>query len=127
MGEVKKVSRFVRPEVVRLPLSGGDWVEVARELTVGEQRRAMARIVTRIGGIGGGITPDLAMVGKAEISAYIKDWSFVDANDKRVPFTEDALDALTVETYQEIEAALEAHKAAVEAERKNDTSGSSSN
>src|SRR5690349_9037738 len=31
-------SRFVKPEVVRLQLSDGDWVEVKRRITAGEMR-----------------------------------------------------------------------------------------
>lgn len=112
----QKVSRFVQPQVMRLDLSGGDWLDVRRELTVGEQRRAMAKAVKSMRA-DGRIEPDFQQVGKAEIAAYIVDWSFVDGNDKRVPFTDDAIDNLTAAAYDEIETAVRAHIAAVEAER----------
>lgn len=125
MSETKKVSRFVRPEVVRLSLSGGDWLDVRRELSVGESRAAMARTVKSIRA-DGRFEPDLEEIGKAEIAAYVIDWSFVDASDRRVPYSAAALDSLTIETFNEIESAVKAHIAAVDAERGKSTSGSSS-
>lgn len=112
----QKVSRFVRPQVTRLELSDGDWLEVRRELTVGEQRTAMSKIVKTMRA-DGRIEPDLQQVGKAEIAAYILDWSFTDENDKRVPYSDAALDNLTTSAFQEIETAVRAHIAAVEADR----------
>jgi hypothetical protein len=37
--------RFVQPDVVRLPLSDGDFIDVKRELSAGEQRRMFAGMV----------------------------------------------------------------------------------
>lgn len=119
-----RVNRFVQPEVVRLDLSDGDWLEVRKELSMGEARRAMARTIKTMRA-DGRIEPDIEMVGRAEIAAYILDWSFVDAADKRVPYSDAALDNLTGETYAEIETAVRAHIATVEDERKNARSGSS--
>lgn len=119
-----RMHRFVQPEIVRLELSDGDWLEVRKELSMGEARRAMARTIKTMRA-DGRIEPDLEMVGRAEIAAYIVDWSFVDAQDKRVPYTDAALDNLTSEAYSEIEAAVRTHIAAVEDERKNARSGSS--
>jgi hypothetical protein len=121
VSETKKVSRFVRPEVVRLSLSGGDWLDVRRELSVGESRAAMARTVKSIRA-DGRFEPDLEEIGKAEIAAYVIDWS----SDRRVPYSAAALDSLTIETFNEIESAVKAHIAAVDAERGKSTSGSSS-
>jgi len=120
-----KVSRFVRPEVVRLPLSGEDWIEVKRELTVGEQRAAMARTVKTMRS-DGRFEPDLAMIGKSEVVAYLVDWSFTGDDDKPVKCSADAIDSLTVDTYDEIEKAIHAHIKRVEDERKNAMSGTSS-
>lgn len=119
-----RMNRFVQPEIVRLELTDGDWLEVRKELSMGEARRAMARTIKTMRA-DGRIEPDLEMVGRAEIAAYIVDWSFVDAQDKRVPYTDAALDNLTGDTYAEIEAAVRAHIASVEDERKNARSGSS--
>jgi hypothetical protein len=111
--------RFVQPETVRLPLSEGDWVEIKKRLNVGEQRRAMAQVVKEIRTTAGDsrVTPDLEMMGKAELLQYIVDWSLKDANDKPVPFSQAALDALDPDSYKEIEDAVDAHKAVMEAAR----------
>lgn len=125
MKKTGRLIRFVQPEIVRLELSEGDWLDVRRELSTGEARRAMARTIKSMRA-DGRIEPDLEMLGRAEIAAFIVDWSFVDANDKRVPFTDAALDNLTQDAYAEIETAVRAHMAAVEEERGKAKSGSSS-
>jgi hypothetical protein len=111
--------RFVQPETVKLPLSDGDWVEVKKRLNVGEERKAMAQVVKEIRTSEGDsrVTPDLEMMGKAELLQYITDWSFRDMDDKPVPFSKGALDSLDPDSYKEIEKAVDAHKAAMEAER----------
>ena len=125
MKKTGRLIRFVQPEIVRLDLSEGDWLDVRRELSTGEAWRAMARTIKSMRA-DGRIEPDLEMLGRAEIAAFIVDWSFVDANDKRVPFTDAALDNLTQDAYAEIETAVRAHMAAVEEERGKAKSGSSS-
>lgn len=125
MKKTGRLIRFVQPEIVRLELSEGDWLDVRRELSTGEARRAMARTIKSMRA-DGRIEPDLEMLGRAEIAAFIVDWSFIDANDKRVPFTDAALDNLTQDAYAEIETAVRAHMAAVEEERGKAKSGSSS-
>lgn len=122
--KIGKSMRFVQPEVVRLDLSDGDWLDVRKELSTGEARRAMAKTIKTMRA-DGRIEPDLEMLGRAEIAAYIVDWSFVDGHDKRVPFMDAAMDNLTQDAYSEIETAVRAHIAAVEDERKNSKSGSS--
>ncbi len=125
MKKAGRMIRFVQPEIVRLELSEGDWLEVRKELSTGEARRAMAKTIKSMRA-DGRIEPDLEMLGRAEISAFIVDWSFVDANDKRVPFSDAALDNLTQDAFLEIETAVRAHMAAVEVERGKAKSGSSS-
>lgn len=120
-----RLIRFVQPEIVRLDLSEGDWLEVRKELSTGEARRAMAKTIKSMRA-DGRIEPDLEMLGRAEIAAYLVDWSFVDAHDKRVPCSDAALDNLTQDAYAEIETAVRAHIAAVEEERGKAKSGSSS-
>jgi len=125
MSEQKKVNRFVQPSVSRLELADGDWIEVKRELSIGEARAAMARTVKSMRA-DGRIEPDLEQVGRSEIAAYIVDWSFDDPNGRRVPFSAGAMDNLTGEAYDEIEARVREHIRSVEADRKNSRSGSSS-
>lgn len=125
MAKKAKALRFVQPDIVRLDLSDGDWLDVRRELSNGEVRRAMAKTIKSLRP-DGQIEPDLEMLGRAEIASYIVDWSFVDGQDKRVPFSDAALDNLTQDAYNEIDKAVRAHIAKGEEERKNGAGGSSS-
>lgn len=113
-----KRPRFVTPEIVRLTLpdQSGDWIDVKRQLTVGEERQAFASLVREVRA-DGRITPDLTQIGKAETLAYLHDWSFTDASDKRVPVSEAALDALDRESFDAVVALVESHKVATEAAR----------
>ena len=104
-------SRFVKPEIVRISLSNDDWIEVKKRLTVGETKATLRGV------IGAGNIPKLEMVGTAEVMAYLVAWSLVDEHDKPVPISEGALDSLDVDDFEEIKAAIDKHKADVEAER----------
>lgn len=118
--------RFVQPEIVRLELSDGDWIDVAKQLTVGEERAAFQAIVGEVNQNTGWRKPNVEMVGIAEMVAYIKRWSFRDANDLPVAVTVDAIKSMDSESFIEIEKALEKHIKAVEAEmaaRKNSHDG----
>jgi hypothetical protein len=141
-------NRFVRPDTVRLDISAGDWLEVKRRLTAGEQRQAFARIIKTAGGSAvassvDGAPPEVhadiqvhpAQVGLSQVLAYLVDWSLTDADGKPVVIrgkslqvVSSALDALDMESYQEIEQAIRTHEAAMLQERtqeKKVTSGAS--
>ena len=108
--------RFVQPEIVRLELSDGDWVDVKKRLTVGEERTAYQAIIGEVNQKTGWRRPNVEMVGIAEMVAYIVRWSFRDVNDSPVAVTVDAIKQMDSESFNEIEKALETHVAAVEAE-----------
>lgn len=110
-----KRCRFVQPESVRLPLSDGEWVEVKKQLSVGEERKAFQAIVGEVKD--GWRRPNVEMIGVAEMAAYLVDWSFRDAQDKPVPVSVDAITQLDTETFTEIERALQLHDEAMRAER----------
>ena len=107
--------RFVTPEIVRLPLSEGDWIEVKRRLTVGESRAAVTSFVGKYN-TDGSRTPNHETLGMGQVLAYLVAWSFHDAEDRPVPVTLDAIKMLELGSYVEIENAIETHTAAVEAE-----------
>ena len=82
---------------------------------------AAFRDMQRTGTAGTGeprIGVDFAALSLARTKAYLLDWSFRDAKDKPTKVTSEAIDALDEETLVEIEAALDAHVTAVEAEVK---------
>ena len=117
--------RFVTPDSVRLSLSDGDWIEVKAELNAGEQRHLFAGLVKSMKpGVATELDPE--QVGKTKLLSYIVDWSLRDANGAKVPVTSASLDALEVDTYQELNTVIDAHEEAIEkarAERKNSQAG----
>lgn len=108
--------RFVEPSTVRIALSEGDWIEVKKRLNVGEERSAFQAIVGEVN-MQGWRKPNVDMIGVAEMFAYIVDWSFRDGGDRPVPVTVGAIKSLDLETYEELEKALDKHKKAMEEER----------
>jgi hypothetical protein len=108
--------RFVTPEIVRLPLSDGDWIEVKKRLSVGEARYATSSF---IGGYksDGVRLPNLEILGMGQVLAYLVRWSFRDAQDLPVSVSLDALKSLDLDTYREIEQAIEDHESRVVVER----------
>jgi hypothetical protein len=75
--------RFVSPAIVRLPLSGGDWIEVKKRLSVSDERESMQQIMGEVGP-DGWRRPNVKMIGIAEVLAYLVDWSFRDAQGQPV-------------------------------------------
>jgi hypothetical protein len=110
-----KRGRFVVSKSVRLPLSDGDWIEVRNKLTVGEARLATSSFVGSYRP-DGSRTPNLETLGMGLVFAYLLDWSFRDENDKPVKVSLDALKNLDLETYNEVDKAINAHVEAVEAD-----------
>jgi hypothetical protein len=108
--------RFVQPGIVRLLLSDGEWLDVKAELTAGEQRHVMANYV-KDSPLGARATVDFEQVGKTRILEYVVDWSLVGFGGQREPFSESALDCLDMDTYREIDDAIDRHEAAISAAR----------
>ena len=111
------MSRFVRPETVKLDLSDGDWLIVKRRLTAGEERRAFTRSV-KPAELGKRLEVNVDAVALAKVVAYLLDWSLVDDSGAVVPVrdastadVEAALDALDPATFREIHDAITAHEA----------------
>jgi len=116
---------FVTPEVVRLPLSDHQWIDVKKRLTVGEERAAFQQIVGEVN-TQGWRRPNMEMMGIAEMAAYIVNWSLVDQGGKPVPVSVGAIQSMDGAGFREIETALEGHIKAMEAEetvRKNEAAG----
>src|SRR5687768_5047249 len=104
---------FVKPEVVRIPIEGGHWIEVKRRLTAGESRKMNAAAVKEVR-TDGRVTPDFEAMGKAEAMAYLVDWSLKDENDKPIPIDTDqkkqsVLDNMSEEGFEVISKAIAAH------------------
>ena len=106
--------RFVTPEIVRVPLSDGDFIDLKKTLNAGEYRGILAGTVKDMI-LGERTVLDPRLVGLTMILAYLFGWSFLDHEGQPVPVSESAILALDIATYTEIEAAVEAHHDANEA------------
>jgi hypothetical protein len=116
------MSRFQKPNIVRLSLSNGDWIEVRERLSAGQVRRMSAAAFTDVQQTDPRTAPrigvDFARLALARTMAYLVDWSFRDDQGRPVKVTQEAIEALTPESLAEIEEALDKHIAAMEAEKK---------
>lgn len=102
-------TRFVTPQVVRVDLSEGDWVELKRELTVGEARGVLFGTLEEQAD--GTFKRNLDAAVLLRLQAYLVDWSFVDEAGVKVPVSVDAINALNVGTLTELIGAVNAHEA----------------
>jgi hypothetical protein len=116
-------SRFVQPDIVRLPLSDNDWIDIKKELNTGEQRRVFSDFV-KTARTGEEWTVDPEKVGMTKVLAYLLAWSFVDADGKPVDVSEGAIKSLNIASFREVKDAIDAHDAQIEKDRearKNET------
>lgn len=118
-------SRVVVPEVVRLALSEGDFIEVKKRLNVGEIQQLAARRY-RTGPNGHEV--DLELVSLAEIRTYLVGWSLVDGQGKGLPCSNDAeiiasVNSLDDASFKEISDALRTHIRAQDEARKQEKNG----
>ena len=125
----------VTPETDRLELEALGrpfWIDVVRELTVGEQRQVDT------GGFRGGVQgaegqraadrqTEIAIDWKAQSFArsevYIKDWSLADDKGNKLPIKRATIEALRQPVFQAIEDGLTKHIETQAALRKNAPSG----
>jgi hypothetical protein len=118
------MSRFLKPDVVRINLTGGDWITIKNQLTAGEQRRVFAR-TAKVVKAGQPIEIDLEKAGVANLVEYLVDWSFVDEagrpvaiKDMPAEYVIDVLNSLDQDSFNEITQAITDHETALEAEKK---------
>lgn len=119
--------RVVAPDVVRLPLSDGDVVDVKKVLNAGEYRKL---IYDQAKDTPDGPVVDHSKIGLAKLLAYIVGWSFVGFDGQPIPYRPDepeeirraTIDSLDQDTYRELIAAVIAHEERDEAQKKSPTS-----
>jgi len=117
-------NRFVEPETLRIDIGDGDWIVVKKRLSIGEARRAQASLIKEVRA-DGRITPNMETIGKAEVIAYLVDWSFGDKQGRSVRIDDDlkkaaAIDNLTQEDFAIVSEAVSKHVAAMEVERESE-------
>lgn len=128
------MDRFVKPQIVRLPISHGDFINVKKRHNQGERQDMMSRMMPYYVH---GEKPRLESreVMTAKVLAYLVGWSLTDEGTP-VPFSPDMpyddrlslLNNLDPDTFDEIRGAIDAHEEQVEREsyeRKNAPAGES--
>jgi hypothetical protein len=101
--------RVVQPAIVRLLLSGGDYIDVQKELNAGDYHDLLVAMADR--------TPF------AKILAYLIGWSLVGLDGHPLPYSlelpererRDTVRSLNKATYRELAAVLDRHEKAEEA------------
>jgi hypothetical protein len=121
-------NRFPAPQVERLPLSDADWIELKRDLTVGEEKDISLLAMRELSQGDGAVkfTMDYQLVPFAKAVIYLVGWSFHNAkgpvkleDDQRKRLSQ--LRALDRDTWDEIDAAIQRHEENVAAQKKSST------
>lgn len=110
--------------VARLELSDGDWIEVKRVLTVGEERDLVS-LAVRGYRPDGTADLDTRLLSFLSAATYITAWSLVGMDGMPIPWISnasipkrvDVLRTLDTATMAEIDAAIAAHRNAEEASK----------
>jgi hypothetical protein len=117
--------RFAKPSTKTLDLPDGEWIEVREELSVGEQRKAYTAAVKGSTKTEDGTRTeyDAQRLSFALVVAYLVSWSVRDGKGQPVDITtldkrRAAIEALDEESFNVIEAAIDAHVAEVTAAKK---------
>ncbi len=111
--------------VERLPLSDGDWVDIKKELSVGEERSAYSLAITGVTREGD-YKVDPALHASAMLAVRIVSWSFLGRDEQPMPYDGKAslkqrvswLEALDTETKTEIDEAFAVYQKAREVAKK---------
>jgi hypothetical protein len=116
------MSRFVTPDTQTLQLSQGDTLVVKKRLNAGERRQMFSAMYRETAA--GALKVNPIKTGLSTILGFLLDWSFRDDAGKPVVIRDQppevvtaALDALEPESFEEVLRAIEAHEAAMTAER----------
>lgn len=106
-------NRFVGPEVTRIALSDGDWIEVKTLITNGDQKAidsAGAMSPTLDPASGRVFTPiDWQRCEIERAMVMVMDWSLHNAEDKPVKLSKDAMRSIDPESFEEIILAVNKH------------------
>lgn len=115
-------SSFVKPEVVQLKLKDGErWIEIKSRLNIRDQRVAqMGAIRSAETSPGRGFSKfELeALYDVRKVETYLTDWNFIDERGKAVKLSRDAVEALDVDTFEEMKDLIDAHEQAQDQEKK---------
>lgn len=113
-------NRFPQPDVVRLPLSDGDWIEIKKELNIGEEKDVSLLALRSVGMDEQGrnkLQHDYQLTPFAKAVVYLVSWSLWNADgpvklhdDQKARLSQ--LRALDRDSWEEITAAIDKHEEA---------------
>jgi len=109
-------NRIVKPDIERLTISDGDFIDVKKRLNHGEHEDYMASIFPHQTP-GESVRMDTRQVRTSKVLAYLLGWSLTQ-DDKPIPYSIDmpeqaridALRSLDPESFTEIHKAIDAHE-----------------
>jgi hypothetical protein len=110
-------SPFVTPDTVKVQLKEGDWIEVKKFLNVSEAAKLGGAGVPNFRQVRQGeqeFALDFVALKIARINAYVVAWSFVDAAGNQMKVTPETVECLESDVADEIDAALDVHKKAMD-------------
>lgn len=110
---------FVDPDVERLTLAGGEWVDVKQELSAGEQADLFGKIAKDYTA-GEKLTLKPELVARSRLVAYLVGWSFTSREGRAIPVSAAAIYNLRQDVQAEIIAALDEHEAKQKALREDE-------
>jgi hypothetical protein len=119
-------NRFVTSATERFDLADGDWVEIKRELSVGERKKLEGSPLNRVypGENAAKNSADVEMgidwgrYFMTKLQVYIVAWSFRDEQGNPVKVTPDAIANLDEDTADEIDQLLTIHEAKLADQKK---------
>jgi hypothetical protein len=122
--------RFVSPETVRINLSDGQWIDVKKTLTAGEEKAyrsaGFKRVSQRQDDNANEVDIDWQAMAFARVDTYLVEWSAKKPDGKDMPLTKSAIRNLDAESFKEIDDAIVAHIDAVEEAKKTMSPGPTS-
>lgn len=110
---------LVKPnETVRYVLEDGEWVVLKKFLDAGEELEVSGAGLSRMGADGDepSYKLDWKRLKLQRVLAYVKEWSFVDFSGKTLRITIENLSRCSTATIAELDAVIDKHRAAMEAE-----------
>jgi Fe-S-cluster formation regulator IscX/YfhJ len=101
---------LVQPETIRLTLPSGDYIDVKKELTAGEQRRVFTDML-KTDSYRTGESPQLDpdKVGFTRLLQYIVGWSYTDFSGQPLPITDTVLRQLRQADLRDLMTAVDDH------------------
>jgi len=113
-------NRFVMPDVVRIDLTDGDWIEIKKELSVGDAKRIQNAAITFVGGDINDdrkFGVDMERASIEQVLVWLVEWSFRNEKDKPVSITRESIRSLDQESFEEIENAITSYAETLEKEK----------